>query len=316
MDNVNSVSAGEKPSLAGAYSPKKSSHVILTRFNVRYVEDKTVASPGLDLNWLRERFILFEKYCFPSVMAQSVQDFRWVLFFDAMTPEPFISKARALVERRPGTFPIFCDVLPISSVQKAVKEVVSDATEWLLTTRLDNDDGLNVDHVATIQAAQSCKNAEVLNCSTGIVLRGNRTYLFKHPSNAFISLSEPFSEFKTVFSITRHIFAHENYPVKQVHGQPQWLQVVHENNISNRVRGWRIPIADAAEGFPVLETFMADAKNERQLPILFENLSFNLIRRLRDLAVANVRRIARIFGLDLRKKAAAKPRHNAQRLGK
>jgi hypothetical protein len=282
----------------------------MTRFNVRYAENPATPSIGLDPGWLADRFRLFDKYCLPSVMAQTEQNFHWILFFDSATPEPFAARARALARERAGIVPIFSPALPLPLVRKYVRGILPATTEWLLTTRLDNDDGLHADYVATVQAAQRFDRAEVLNCPAGIILRGNRAYLRQHPSNAFISLSEPFSEFQTIFSISRHISAHERYPVRQLVASPRWLQVVHDKNISNRVRGWRIPLAVAVRGFPALSGVSA---RENLLAIRVENMTLSPLRALRDIAVTTARQAAKPFGLELRRTVTEKPNRAVDR---
>jgi hypothetical protein len=277
-------------------------HVILTRFNIRYTEDPNAPSIGVDPDWLRDRFELFNRYCLPSLVAQTQQSFSWILFFDRNTPEPFAEKVRGLAQQYPNIHPVFCDDLPIDRVREVVQSVVPVAPKWLLTTRLDNDDGVHPEFVATLQRAQRFKQAEVLNVPFGIILSGERAYLRRDTSNAFISLSEPFDNFKTVFSITRHVYAHESYPVRQVGEQPMWLQVVHAKNISNRIRGRRIALARALSGYPVLSDLAG--KREKPSEILRENLSLSVVRSARDLAVTGVRRTAKLFGIDIRRKAA------------
>jgi hypothetical protein len=278
-------------------------HVILTRFNVRYVEDPNAPSIGVDPGWLEERFGLFEQYCLPSVLAQTEQNFTWILFFDRATPEPYAERARALASRRAGFHPIFCDALPLSAVHETVRRVSRNDPQWLLTSRFDNDDGLHKDFVATVQRAQRFDRPEVLNCPMGIILRDNRAYRRRDPSNAFISLSEPFSGMQTVFSILRHVYARESYPVRQVASAPMWLQVIHDSNISNRVRGRRVPLASVAPQFVALSNRSTGAARESGLRILAENLSLYIVRSSRDIAVIIVRRVAKLVGVDIRRKA-------------
>ena len=59
-------------------------HVILTRFNLPTagVESLVRAQEG----WLRDRQVLFEKYCLPSVKFQTRQDFSWIVYFDTQSP--------------------------------------------------------------------------------------------------------------------------------------------------------------------------------------------------------------------------------------
>ena len=126
-------------------------HVILTRFNL--------ATPGRESairnqpGWLAGRFELFERYCLPTLAAQrgvSAGGFRWIVYFDDGTPEPF--RARIEACRRVADFhPFFTPIFPgeqwgISA--RAVLAAEGRAAPWLLSTRLDNDDGLAVDFVA------------------------------------------------------------------------------------------------------------------------------------------------------------------------
>jgi Putative rhamnosyl transferase len=283
--------------------PKKSpdfAHVILTRFNVRYVIDPNAPSIGVDPRWLENRFELFERYCLPSIMGQSAQGFTWIVFFDSATPAPFAEKARALATLRSGTVPVFCETLPLDLVKETVKRSLAEPPEWLLSTRLDNDDGLHADFVANVQRAQSFQAAEVLNFPTGIILREGRTYRRRDPSNAFISLSERFADFGTVFSIGQHIYAGNAYPMKQLVPDPMWLQVVHATNISNKVRGWRTSPAKVASGFPALRGLANIAGGQGTASILAENAVLYPLRRMRDLAIASARRLLRMIGFKLK----------------
>jgi len=278
-------------------------HIILTRFNVRYVDDPSALSIGVNPEWLSHRFELFERYCLPTVLAQTEQNFRWILFFDSATPEPFAARARNLATKRPGIYPIFCDTLSIPLIKKIIADLLPQPPQWLLTTRLDNDDGLHPDFIATVRAAQSFEHPEVLNCLAGIIFSDGKTYLQHHKSNAFISLSELFSDFQTIFSIPRHMDAGQSYPVRQISAQPLWLQVVHGNNISNRVRGWRVNTARAVSGFPARIDI---PPQESSTAILAENMAFYFIRSGRDIAVKFARRLAGGIGLTLERNAGAR----------
>ena len=292
-----------------APSMPKFQHVILTFFNVRLVSDPSVPSIGTDPAWLDARFALFERYCLPSILAQTQQAFSWILYFDSATPEPYAERARALISKRAGIFPIFSESLSMEQIKETIRIALPEQPQWLLTTRLDNDDGLHAEFVATVQGAQRFGETEFLNCSTGIILRDKRTYRRRDTSNAFISLSEPFTDFETVY-VARHTQAREFYPLRQVAKSPLWLQVVHGSNISNRVRGWRIPIETVERGFPIFLDVANGPSNGHPLVILTENLSLYVIRSLRDFAALCVRRGAKLFGVDIRRRAT-RPRTNA-----
>jgi hypothetical protein len=286
-------------------APKASfAHVILTRFNVRWDEPPTGPSRGTNPQWLERRFELFERYCLPSMLNQSRGDFHWLIFFDHETPEPFASRARALARSEgPRITPVFTGPLQNDGFGAIIAERLPATPDWLLTTRLDNDDGLHRDFVAAVQDAQRFARAEVLNCPTGVILSGSRAYRQRHLSNAFISLSEPFEARRTVLSITFHPYASDFYPVRQVRGGPLWLQVIHDGNVSNRVRGRRVRLASVADGFPPLESLAKLSEPEPLGAILMENLTVSAARTARDLAFAGARRGAKLLGLDLRRRA-------------
>lgn len=274
-------------------------HVILTRFNVRYVADPTAPSIGVDPRWLENRFELFERYCLPSIMGQSTQGFTWIVFFDSATPEPYAEKARALAALRPRAHTVFCETLPLDLVKETVRRAVGEPPEWLLSTRLDNDDGLHGDFVANAQRAQSFAADEVLCFPTGVILRDGRTYRRRDPSNAFISLSERFDDFGTVLGIGQHIYAGNAYPMRQLVPDPMWLQVVHTTNISNKVRGWRISPAKVASGFPALSGFTNTDGDQGTASIVAENALLYPLRRMRDFVIATARRVLRMTGFKL-----------------
>lgn len=57
---------------------KSFEHLIITRFNLNlYARDKHDA-PTRTERWLEHRFEIFERYCLPSVAAQTNPNFRWL----------------------------------------------------------------------------------------------------------------------------------------------------------------------------------------------------------------------------------------------
>ena len=80
------------------------SHFIITRFNLNlYAQDKHDLPTRTD-RWLEHRFEVFERYCLPSVAAQTSGNFTWLCLFDAATPEPYRSRIEVLMLLRNETF--------------------------------------------------------------------------------------------------------------------------------------------------------------------------------------------------------------------
>lgn len=68
---------------------ENSRHFIITRFNLNlYKRDKNSRPTRTD-RWLEHRFEVFERYCLPSVAAQTNKRFTWLCLFDAATPERY-----------------------------------------------------------------------------------------------------------------------------------------------------------------------------------------------------------------------------------
>ena len=125
-------------------------HLIMTRFNIEC--DKDIAFHGNDPEYLAQRFALFDRYCLPSVAAQTSRDFTWLVLFHPQTPEPFRTQIAHYQELYPFFRPVYTDVKEDINVLVAEIGVqyAGDA-EWLLTTRLDNDDMLHRDYVKRLR---------------------------------------------------------------------------------------------------------------------------------------------------------------------
>src|SRR6478736_5211475 len=70
-------------------------HVLITQFNLRSFPKSSNASNEQWLNWTRNRIALFQKYCLPSVLNQTIKKFKWLIYFDTTTPlefSPFIEE--------------------------------------------------------------------------------------------------------------------------------------------------------------------------------------------------------------------------------
>lgn len=212
-------------------------HVILTRFNVRQSPDDTRLAR--DEAWLTRRLELFDAFCYPSVRAQTVENFQWLVFFDQATPEAF--RDRIAAYGRWSRFrAAYVDGIDPARLGARVLACLGERPSHLITTRLDNDDALARDFIETVQAAFRGQAREVINVTSGYIWRRGRVYLHRDRSNAFASLVERAPGAQTVWCRQHHRLA-EVAPIRQVGASPGWMQVVHGGNVRNRVRGVRQP---------------------------------------------------------------------------
>lgn len=217
-------------------SPHQILHLVLTRFNVRSggKEERIRSDP----DWLASRFRLFEQFCYPSVAAQTSPDFRWLVFFDDQTPAEFVKRIehyRDLVQFDP----IFVGEWKASTVHDAVAARIPCGCRLLLTTRLDNDDGLHHRYFEVLRASIREEALGFYNFPNGVIFRSGRLFEHEDKSNAFISYLERPEGFVTVWKTPHHKIGLQE-TIWQLPLRHAWLQVVHENNVSNRVKGTRV----------------------------------------------------------------------------
>lgn len=262
-------------------------HFILTRFNLATAgkESRLRSDP----RWLQQRFDLFERYCLPSVMAQTKQRFRWLVFFEIDTPDNYKQRIEALVRRCPRLEPQWVDTKHGPTVFNLIRQQLGLAAPFLLTTRLDNDDALAADFVERLQASITAPvSAPVfLNFPVGFNYRDRAIYLDNDYSNAFVSCFEPSLNFGTVWARQHHLVAQAG-AVRQLDQKPMWLQVIHGRNVSNRVRGKRVA-KEFVSGFDDLAGLVL-APTSSWVMCLDGYLLFPL-RRLRESLRAGLKKI-------------------------
>lgn len=209
-------------------------HVILTRFNV--------PTPGREAEvrnrqgWLDRRFTLFEQFCLPSVAAQTVRTFRWIIYFDAQTPQPF----RDRIEAAQRVFPFiahFREALPLDDVRADVRALLGPDQNRVLTTRLDNDDALACNFVARLHKACDFQiSGTALNFPHGFAWRDGWVYAAQDESGPFASALESRADFQTIW-VRPHALLREAFRLVQLDDAPAWVQVIHGDNVTNRIKG-------------------------------------------------------------------------------
>lgn len=262
-------------------------HVLMTRFNL--------ATPGREFSirtqpgWLEGRFDLFERYCLPSVAAQSSRDFEWIIYFDIDTPQVFKDRITTLQK----VFPFRAFYTPMfgqTGWQDSIRSEIAPTTPLLLTTRLDSDDALANTFFERLHAEIEAggQSSGIYNFRQGLIRRGEAVYKMVHDSNPFFSVLEPNDAAIRTAPGIHHMAIHEAGAVVQIEGAPAWMQVVHETNVSNRVRGWRmVPDASLRAHFPTaaVEGLKPPSLTERALEAVM-----GPVRRGRDRIVALIPR--------------------------
>lgn len=203
-------------------------HLVLTRFNTQ-----VSYAPGnhrFEDDWLRSRLEPFEAVCLPSMRVQSATGFRWVVLVDIDSPEWF--KARM------ESFAPLVDVVYVTGVVRTedlaplLRHAGLVTRPHVITTRLDSDDALSSDHLATVQAQFKGQRRTFIEFPAGYQLMGGSLYATVWRSNPFLSLIESVREDG---SFDTAICRPHNQVVKaedciSLWRSPMWLQSIHATN--------------------------------------------------------------------------------------
>lgn len=257
-------------------------HVLMTRFNL--------ATPGRESalrnrpGWLAGRFELFEKYCLPSVAAQTVprDALRWIIYFDEDTPQEFKTRVAELQKQTPFEA-YYTGLFPGEGWARSINERFARETPYLLTTRLDNDDALASDFAERLHQAVTDRGYErgLYNFTNGFVAGGGALYAMEHPANPFFSAFVPWDEAPLTAPQVHHLALESAKSLHQIGGPAAWMQVIHDGNVSNKIRGRRVtPQALETGRFP--PALRAELSATGSIPVMMENAFLTPVRALRD----------------------------------
>ncbi|SHJ85780.1 Glycosyltransferase, GT2 family [Tessaracoccus bendigoensis DSM 12906] len=208
-------------------------HLLVTRFNLpsRGPESLIRAKEG----WLQSRVGLFERYTLPSVQSQTNRNFSWLIYLDPQSPEWLLDRLASSMDA--GVFQVlFREEVTWEDLAADAEEATGANGGLLITTNLDNDDALSSDFVDRVQRAALHGVRGALYLANGLVSVGDRTYAWHDADNAFCNVIESWYKPQTAWR-DWHILLSRHMNSTTIGGAPAWLQIVHDRNVSNRIRG-------------------------------------------------------------------------------
>ena len=216
-------------------------HYIITRFNLKAKEWTVTKNQTkvLDDNWLKNRFELFEMYCLPSIISQTNKNFELVIFFDTDTPQFFKDKIEGYKNQISNLVPIYVENMELflPSIQQYIKD---NNEQYVITTRLDNDDCVSKFFVQEIQNNFNKQDYETLDFIDGYSLQISPEYKLgnkKHLYNPFISLIEKNENPTSVWSRSHTSWKKEKR-IKRITNNKIWLVIIHSENKVNEFDGY------------------------------------------------------------------------------
>ncbi len=218
-------------------------HYLITRFNLRNPKwDVTKNNESLLTDeWMEDRMWLFENFCFPSVTAQTNQNFEWLLFFDITTNEIFRNRIENLVKDYSNIKTFFIDGMPAfyNEIQNYILNR-SKGQSHLITSRIDNDDSISKHFIDEIQKQFSFQEYQAIDIINGYSLQVKPNFILgkkEHIFNPFISLIEKNDHPKTVWFSDHNMWKKETRII-QITNKRLWLSIIHEKNKVNEFDGY------------------------------------------------------------------------------
>ncbi|RNC86872.1 MAG: hypothetical protein ED556_05465 [Winogradskyella sp.] len=222
---------------------KTFSHYIITRFNIKsqgWTKDKNGNTVN-DLAWLKHRYNLFDMFCLPSMVSQSEKNYQWLVFFDKETPEEFRRKNEKISKQLKQFKPFYVDgFLDFENSLRAY--ITKDSkSDYVLTTRFDNDDCFHENALKVIQQSFSPKHNTVIELANGLTMQissetklAKRNNVFSGPFITLVEKTQDSIELQTVYDC-EHTEWENRAEFTTIDNGYYWLQTIHDANITNRL---------------------------------------------------------------------------------
>ncbi|GAA4030587.1 hypothetical protein GCM10022386_13160 [Flavobacterium cheonhonense] len=216
-------------------------HYLITRFNLKNPKWKFTKNNELLLNdqWMDERMALFADFCLPSVVAQTNKNFKWLLYFDTDTSEKHRAQITELLQPHPFIEAHYIDGMPmlVESIRQYITTHVK--AEYLITSRIDNDDSISKHFIETIQSKFDKQEHLAVDVTAGYTLNLSPVMIGKkeHLFNPFMSLIEKTANAKTVWFYDHNMWKKEKNIIHLSHPR-LWMSNIHEKNKVNEFDGY------------------------------------------------------------------------------
>jgi hypothetical protein len=217
---------------------KNFKHFLMTKFNVRFADWSTFRNSntfGLP-DWMNHRFQLFDRFCFPSIQNQTNKNFTWLVLFDRETrleDRERIGKYQRQLAHMKTVY------TTAQTLRQDVNEVIQQDSEceYVITTRIDNDDAYREDVIDTVQRKSVLADLAFINFCSGYKysLADHRLYLYEDFSSPFMSLIEKKTDAIKTVQFEAHHLIKGRWPLHQIDGGRYWLQVIHDRNAVNAI---------------------------------------------------------------------------------
>ena len=210
---------------------KRMKHFIFCRYNTGMFSSNVykVSDP---LTWMAHRLPKYVRLL-ESLAAQTNQNFTFVIAMDEKTPKEWIDSVIETTENHIKNYILIFDIHQIWVNSIVIEE------DWVITSRIDNDDAYKPYFVDAISKAFSYK-IEVLDVMgiqidelTGKKYTSGRV----RPNSPFLSFSEPNQGTLATCYDRPHSVMPDDYLARFISGETHYIQYIHDRNVTNKIQG-------------------------------------------------------------------------------
>ncbi|MEH7829564.1 glycosyltransferase [Gemmobacter denitrificans] len=214
---------------------------------------------------LERRFHLFENLALPSLLAQSDQDFRMVFLVGQSLPSQWRDRLNDVIAPLKGARVVALASLPhYMAVRRAFNFATPDAATHVTGFRLDDDDALDINHVARMRATVNAL-LPVAGLDTPLVTGCHRGYFLefkpeghalfhvieKAPGAQGLAMTRPAGSSENIFR-RNHRFVTQFYNTYTDANIPAYIRTIHTDNDSDPHASGQIETADWETAAPLI----------------------------------------------------------------
>ena len=204
----------------------------------QYLLTRSAYSRSLPIDRNHARLALLQGVTARSLAAQTQRDVTWLVLLDPSDP---LLEPRKEAIRSAGLPVMFAPAGRLIRTSRHDKPAGpwSRHVDWsdaVLTSRLDDDDALAPDALASVRlAAEACPESAVWVFGSGWWVVRGRAELRRDPLAPFSSLFAPLGDRRTIMD-AHHALVGRLAPVREAAAGPAWMWVRHAATRSLRAR--------------------------------------------------------------------------------
>lgn len=186
---------------------------------------------------MQHRITLFANITLPSIMAQTCQNFTWLILMDTNTPKQYSDFLTSFKYHNFKIIYVDGNGMDNKLIADAILKNIELGEYDLITTRIDNDDAFNFETIQKIQDWYAPRpDRWMISFPLGVTMdiRTRQIFPIQYLFNHFPTLIENSINAKTVFCWPHYDI---KVDVKEfIVNDFFWLQIIHSQNVDSSMK--------------------------------------------------------------------------------